>query len=158
MHAEALSPHLPAAYPSVIGVAASNTSRERSCFSNWADVSAPGGEGGLGEVPDLSTDELFDTIPSSCAPVSNECKGNCPNALISMSTSSPTGYAYWTGTSFSTPLVSGLAALIFDAGVSENLCGTDWVSPNAVFEAIRCGAPTPDGVINVPATLFRCLP
>jgi subtilisin family serine protease len=145
------SPQLPAAYPSVIGVAASNAQRERSCFSNWGDVLAPGG------------DDAWPTCRSaSPEPTSPEGAGgeqeDCDSALISLSTIYPTGYAYWRGTSFSAPLVSGLAALVLDAGASERICGTDWVSPNRVFEAIRCGAPTGDGVINVPATLFRCIP
>lgn len=137
-----LAPHLPAAYPSVIGVAGNNIRRERACFSNWGDVYAPSGDGG----PD---GEL------TCGSVVASCQGDCQWGVVSLSpTSSTTGYAYWSGTSFAAPLVSGLAALTMDKGGSQK----HWVEPNDVFSAIRCGAPTGDGVINVPATLFRCLP
>lgn len=140
---EVLPMQLPAEYPFVIGVAASNIYRERACFSNWGDVFAPGGDGGPDEVQGLS-----------CVSKVNECSGECDEAVISLVQHVDEGYGYWTGTSFSAPLVSGLAALVLDAGTS----GSIWVSPRQVFEAIRCGALTPDGVINMPASLFRCLP
>src|SRR3990170_3043844 len=133
---------LPAAYPFVIGVAASNDLRGRACFSNWGDVSAPGGDGGPNEEYSLA-----------CAPQQNLCQGDCRQAVISLAHGADSGYAYWSGTSFSTPLVSGLAALVMESGASS----LAWISPNEVFNAIRCGAPTPDGVINMPATLSRCV-
>ncbi len=152
---QVLSPQIPAQYPFVIGVAASNAMRERSCFSNWGDVAAPGGDGGLN--PQLAKD--FEELAGlDCAPTANLCSGDCKDALISLVQDPQPGYAYWTGTSFSTPLVSGLAALVIDAAKSRAGCGPCNVSPNLVFDAIRCGSSTPDGVINVPATLYRCLP
>jgi hypothetical protein len=141
-----LPPQIPARYPFVIGVAGSNVYRERACFSNWGDVSAPGG------------DARSDEMPGPCEPKAIECSGDCDEAVISLVRPPDMDYAYWRGTSFSAPLVSGLAALVLDAGASKTICGTTWVSPDQVFEAIRCGAPTPDGVISVPATLYRCLP
>jgi subtilisin family serine protease len=144
-----LSPHFPAAYPYVIGVSASNAERERACFSNWGDVAAPGG-GGWG--PNCKYEPQAETTD-----IEGESKV-CDNVLISLSLASETGYAYWQGTSFSTPLVSGLAALVLDAGASDCICGPKWVHPDEVFGAIRCGAPTPDGVVSVPDTLFRCMP
>lgn len=158
-----LPPQIPAKYPFVIGVAGSNIYRERACFSNWGDVSAPGGDGG----PD---DEKPLEFP--CVPKHGACKGVCDQAPISLvwnlpdhvqasPASSRPYYTYWSGTSFSAPLVSGLAALVLDAGASRSICPLappDWVHPDRVHEAIRCGASTGDGVINMPATLFRCLP
>jgi hypothetical protein len=160
------SPHFPAAYPSVIGVAANNIRRERACFSNWGDVSAPGGNGGLNE--ELS-DELKNGMPESefkgidvdCLPMHAKCVGECDDAVISLMQFRHEGYAYWSGTSFSAPLASGLAALVLDAGASRTICPClppKWVPPDRVLEAIRCGTCTGDGVINVPATLFRCMP
>jgi hypothetical protein len=160
------SPHFPAAFPSVIGVAANNIRRERACFSNWGDVSAPGGNGGLNE--ELS-DELKDRMPESefkkidvgCLPTHAKCVGECDDAVISLMQFRHEGYAYWSGTSFAAPLASGLAALVLDAGASKTICPClpqKWVPPDRVLEAIRCGTCTGDGVINVPATLFRCMP
>jgi len=150
-----LPPQIPARYPFVIGVAGSNVYRERACFSNWGDVSAPSGDSPSEEGPGYCKREVL-----------AECSGDCDEAVISLalSPSAPgdaTRYAYWRGTSFSAPLVSGLAALVLDAGASRSTCpliSPTWVHPDRVIEAIRCGASTGDGVINMPATLFRCMP
>jgi subtilisin family serine protease len=145
-------PQIPARYPFVIGVGGSNVYRERACFSNWGDVSAPSG------------DARSDGMPGPCERRDVECSsGDCDGSVISLvwSPDSDEDYAYWRGTSFSAPLVSGLAALVFDAGASKTTCPLmppAWVPPDQVSEAIRCGASTGDGVINMPATLFRCMP
>jgi hypothetical protein len=135
-------PQLPAAFPSVIGVAGTNISRTRSCFSNWGDVSAPAGEGGPN--PALMR-ELEDKYPgvytgSDCLPVTDSCTGECPVGLIGLTWDAPDKgeYAYWSGTSFAAPLVSGLAVQVVDASEAT---GTP-APPDAVFAAIRCGAPT----------------
>ena len=148
--ARPLGPDLPAAYPFVIGVAGSNADRQRSCFSNWGNVSAPAGEGAPGEVPVVSGTEII-SVTTSCA-VSFE------TPLISVVTNNtgrfPNRYATWNGTSFATPLVSGLAALVLDAGAQQ---GTSWMQPRDVARAIKCGAAAYEGVINVPITLMRCM-
>ena len=135
-----LPPQLPAAYPFVIGVAGSNADRQRACFSNWGDVSAPAGDG----------------APQTCANNVQTCTGNCASALISLvdlRSDYPSGYAYWSGTSFATPLVTGLAALTLEAGSHASA----WLSPDQAAQAIHCGTATGDGVIYVPTTVIRCI-
>jgi hypothetical protein len=162
-----LSPHYPAQYPSVIGVSASNALRQRSCFSNWGDVAAPGGDGGPASLLAEQDLGLLDEYPElqglECVPLSSTCAGDCSQALISLvynqeAAGQEYGYSYWQGTSFSTPLVSGAAALLLDASSHSSGGGQTWLSPDQVFAALRCSAPTPDGVINIPASLYRCLP
>jgi hypothetical protein len=155
---KALPMHVPADYPFVVGVSASNISRQRACFSNAGDVAAPGGDG----APD---DKYPDRFP--CTPQLSECSGDCEWGVISLALepvqSTPitdlarpsVRYVYWSGTSFSTPLVSGLAALALDA---SHEAGGSYAAPDQIFAAIRCGALAPDGIISVPATLERCLP
>ena len=63
-----LSPHLPAAYPSVIGVAGTNIKRERSCFSNWGDVSAPAGDGVYDEELKKEVKEKEGIETTACRP------------------------------------------------------------------------------------------
>jgi subtilisin family serine protease len=130
---------VPAGWDSSLGVAASNCSKRLSCFSNAGEVNAPGGEGGK--------------LPDGCESMLDECSEDCEYGLISLSLASNWGYTYWTGTSFSAPLVSGLAATVLDRGADES----GWLTPDQVREAIVCGAGN-SGVVNVPGTLEDCMP
>lgn len=127
---------IPAAYSFVVGVAASDVGRERGCFSNIGDVAAPGGDGEAGrqascEIPD--------------------CLANPELCLISLALNSRTGYAYWVGTSFAAPLVSGQAALLLEAAqlplpnVIGGIRGTTCLSPDPTL---------PHGIIYLPRALL----
>jgi hypothetical protein len=70
---------------------------------------------------------------------------------------SPTGYAHAAGTSFSAPLISGLAALIFEAGAGHGPGGTRWVSSDVIYESIEQSAVEHDGVIHVPTAIQKAL-
>lgn len=125
--------NIPAAYDSVLGVAASNKKGERACFSNKGDVAAPGGEG--------------DTSNGGCGLVRGS---GYEDALIGLVWhTAESHYAYWTGTSFAAPLVSGLAALLLQKGVPAS----------EVYDKIKNSAvrvPDPAlgaGIINVTQSL-----
>lgn len=149
-----LPPQIPAAYDFAIGVAANNVEREWACFSNAGEVTAPGGDGGPVD-------------PERCASVVHECSGDCAAGVISLVLASPQGadywptdYAYWSGTSFSAPLVSGLSALLLQVGVPPyaDTPGRQEV-PLSVFDTVRnCSARPPNGVISIPATFTDCIP
>lgn len=123
----------PAGYEFVVGVAASNFNGGRGCFSNEGDVAAPGGNG-----------EPTCDIP--------KCEqGNFSACLVSLVWHGETNYAYWVGTSFATPLVSGQAALLLDAGTpAADVRGK--IAGNAV-KTRAYEAPLGDGIINIPASL-----
>lgn len=124
---------IPAAYPFVVGVAASNQKGLRACYANAGDIAAPGGDGApaAGGSP-------------ACTPSHAACptdRPDCPYGVISLTRS---GYAYWVGSSFAAPMVSGAAALWLEAGAA----------PETLFAAFKTSGPQPDlglGVINLAA-------
>lgn len=73
---------------SVIGVSASSALRQRSCFSNWSDVAAPGGDGGPASILAEQDPELLDEYPElqdlDCAPLTSTCSGDCSQGLLSL--------------------------------------------------------------------------
>lgn len=173
-----LLPQLPAAFPFVIGVAGSNIDGARACFSNLGALDdeetevANSGAGGVsapsGDFTSVVDSDLCDTRDLE------ECPVDCSWAVIGPARPQPAGgasqveegdfrYAYWRGTSFSAPLVSGLAARVFDAGVSEDddvsQSEEAWRLATRVIGAIDCGASTGDfpmaaqRVISMPLTL-----
>ena len=123
----------PGVFPEVVAVAASNFGGKPSCFSSPGDVLAPGGDGIGG--PSCKRPEL----------------ATCPRCwLISLAVQSgdnPMGYAYGIGTSFSAPLVSGLAALVLDTATEGG------VSTGKVVARIKSSAASNDGIIHVPTAL-----
>lgn len=146
-------PNLPARWITSLGVAATNPEDQRACFSNQGRLAAPGGDGRGGK-----------DSGDGCKPRNADCQdANCPMAVIGPILQPPytndnnTAYIFWSGSSFSTPLVSGLAALTWQAGGGS-------LSAEQVEQSILCGCtPTSDpylgrGVINIRRTLMECLP
>lgn len=127
--------NIPAAYDTVIGVAASNRMNERACFSNKGDVAAPGGDG--------------DTNNGGCETTSDSDHKDALIGLVQHTAESH--YAYWTGTSFATPLVSGLAALLLQKGVPA-----DEVYDKIKNSAVQVSDPALGaGIINVTKSLVQ---
>jgi subtilisin family serine protease len=138
-----LPPQVPARWPEVIGVGASNlpSSEElpaSACYSNQGDVYAPGGDG-----------------DGHCTPQLQQCVAqpgpDCPYGLITLVTDPNSGppavgsttqpaYAYWVGTSFSTPLVTGLVALYLQNG-----------NPHAMAASLQdaCQAGVKPGMVSI---------
>jgi len=126
----------------LIGIGASTKQSDRACFSNTGEVAAPGGDGGV--------------RPQLCQQLITACEGDCEYGLLSLSISSPTGYTYWNGTSFSAPLVSGQVAFLLDRGVSPNN-----VKPCILRTARQnpmANAGTGLAIVDVQSSLDECAP
>lgn len=155
-----LPPQYPAAFPTVVGVSASSKDPRQSCYANNGDLMAPGGNGNFGDV-DL--DGIIDATPTPsaeaedvCLPTHSACTAEGPNCgfgVVSYTWKEPSrGFAYWVGTSFATPLVSGLAANIIEAGENESLD----LEPGDVRDLLDCSVGTSSVVDAVKA--IDCLP
>lgn len=128
-----LPSQIPAAYGLVLGVEASNQTAARSCYSNEGDVLAPGGDG-----------------DASCEPAHLTCdveSANCEFGVISYALIATRGFAYWVGTSFATPLLSGMTADVIQAQGGP--------PPGAVRDTVFCSA-LATGVIDADAALNAC--
>ena len=132
---------LPAMFPArwdfVLGVAASDSKKQRACFSNRGDVLAPGGAG-----------------LKHCLPPVGRCHDDdCPYTIISLNVASYTGYGYGIGTSFAAPLAAGLAARL-QAQLEEIATGVPLDQPGARSKAVltlmKKAAQANDGVIQAP--------
>ena len=134
---------LPAAYEYVIGVAASDIENQPTCYSNQGDVVAPGG----GAEPDLTEDPPRCLAQADLCPLNPEAPGQCDYGLISLATTSGTKYAYWVGTSFATPLVSGVAALAYEGDSQAQVYGD-------IFNGVQpIGTNFGPGIVNVANSL-----
>lgn len=130
---------LPGGMSGVIGVSASNSDLRRACFSNGGEVGAPGGDGRTNNG-DEECKPLVDLTNTLIGPV----------VLQDFSDPSRISFHKWAGTSFATPLVSGLAARLLSKARGN-------ATPFEVTRCICCTAtPVSDpylgaGVINIPA-------
>ena len=136
----------PANFDGVVGVAATNIQGAPSCFTNAGQLSAPGGDGDTGGGL---------CQPKQITAICADQGGQCEWALISTVNPAtyPSGYAYWIGTSFSTPLVAGVAARVM-AETSSTL-------PDQVEATLMCaatGTVQPLGVSDVNAPTGAGIP
>ena len=127
------APEIPASDSAVIGVLAMNQQRNRGCFSNSGDTDAPGGDGitldmirAVGTPVDMLEKKAYSGGYTNCVVPGKvteqmatndeywcEVVDNSP-CLVGLGldpATENTTYLYWVGTSFATPLVSGMEAL-----------------------------------------------
>jgi Subtilase family len=138
--------NFPANWGTVLGVTASNMNNEQSCYANNGDIAAPGGDGRSADDPE-----------DICEPKLDACSSpDCPFAVIgyvhpeTLDNGATETRQFWVGSSFATPMVSGLAALLRQ--IDPNLTAAE------IRQAIICGTLEPKTpqqvrVINVERTL-----
>jgi len=140
----------------VVGVAASNSNMEevqRSCYSNRGDVAAPGGNGGDGfdeqgnPVSCVARASTWMETPEPCNAMINCGYGVVGLSVPTRENNFPIGL--WSGTSFSTPLVTGLAALVLKANDIPNIKVNCVIERGATSSDEALGA----GIINISESL-----
>jgi serine protease len=130
----------PAGYPHVLGVGATGPNDQVAFYSNWGpgvDVVAPGGGGSefyCGFAVDILTATLPPASPCPGAP-STSMDPNC--ACSYDLTPTTTLYVAEAGTSFSAPIVSGLAAVLLGVDPAR--------TPDQVATLIEATADQPQG-------------
>lgn len=123
--------NVPAAYSFALGVQSTNMKQAKSCYSNVGEIGAPGGDGG---------------IAPNCEPQLQLCNAAepCDYGLVSLVSlkSNTVGFAYWVGSSFAAPLVSGVAADALENGVTYD----------KVINGLQSSAAT-SGVVDAPSAI-----
>lgn len=151
--------HLPAAYPPVIGVGASNAQGGIACFSKYQKSSGLGvvAPGGDALVAGLTTQQADTQKPEAtgpeCRPVEaiKSCPVNTKNCEYTLTgvifdpQKNKYQYAYWMGTSFAAPIVSGLIALELQSGKTlEEIHSALTIPTGRVEDPSLSGTPTPE--------------
>jgi subtilisin family serine protease len=134
-----LRSQIPGRYPEVISVAASTSKGEKANFSNHGNLMAPGGGKA---APDQENDDIAKKGMSQ-----SELEEFAVISIVPKIDSTDTGFAYWQGTSFATPLVTGVAALMLE----KCLRSGDTLEPKEIKDLML--QHSRDGVINVLTTL-----
>lgn len=154
---------IPAGFSNVLGVSSNNIEMSRSCFSNYGDVAAPGGEG-KGESCEMN---LFELCAAMLSKGEIETIGACPYAVISIISHNPAlnsgiypspGFGYWAGTSMSSPMVSGLVALVFEKCVGITPAQVRAMIKPIVSPNVSIPVGLGQGVINVAQTISAMCP
>jgi hypothetical protein len=150
-------PRWPARYDQVLGVGAVNAATTPAEFSNRGDVeSLVNGVavyGGQAKRPTASDPPRIDLTPAANGGQVDAVAGIYSAETFAMHQNDPqkndSGWAYWSGTSFATPVISAIAADIW--------AESPGLSPWQVMEKVRLGladslgpATDPDGPLDCP--------
>ncbi|HWE60962.1 MAG TPA: S8/S53 family peptidase [Chloroflexota bacterium] len=160
-------PRLPADYPGVLCVVATDREGRRAAYSNEGEIPVTGhcvaAYGGQGELVDrmvgAKREGTIAVVPPGADPrdgmVGVFCSSDFKTADGPQANTS--GWAYWSGTSFAAPLVSALAANILAQNEldRQNDPGIPRLTPHAVIDRIvDLGTPPSDPTLLGPRLRF----
>ena len=160
-------PRLPADYPGVLCVVATDKEGKRAAYSNKGEmpvtghcVAAYGGQGEMVERMVGATPEgKIAVVPPGADPRDGMVGVFCGNHIKTASGPQPntSGWAYWSGTSFATPLVSALAANILAQNELDRQSNPSMprLTPHGVIQHIvGLGTPPSDPTLLCPYLHF----
>jgi len=160
-------PRLPADYPGVLCVVATDKHGRRAAYSNEGDIPAMGNcvaaYGGQGEMVDRMVGATpkgkIAVVPPGADPRDGMVGVFCSHHFKTADGPQPnaSGWAYWSGTSFATPLVSALAATILAQNELDRQSNPSiaTLTPAAVVQLIvGMGTPPSDATLFCPVLPF----
>ena len=160
-------PRLPADYPGVLCVVATDKHGRRAAYSNEGEIPATGNcvaaYGGQGELVDrmvgATPEGKISVVPPGADPRDGMVGVFCSNHFKTADGPQPnaSGWAYWSGTSFATPLVSALAATILAQNELDRRSNPSVarLTPAAVVQHIvGMGTPPSDATLFCPYLPF----
>ena len=160
-------PRLPADYPGVLCVVATDMQGRRAAYSNEGVIPATGNcvaaYGGQGEMVDrrvgATPEGKIAVVPPGADPRDGMVGVFCSNHFKIADGPQPNtcGWAYWSGTSFATPLVSALAATILAQNELDRQSNLSIarLTPGAVAQHIvGLGTPPSDATLFCPYLPF----
>ena len=140
-------PRLPARHESVLSVAAVDMTRQPAGFSNRGD--APGFGNGLAVLGGNAA-----LAGGGGPPQISRGGDGQPDAVVGIFSAdelplgagkNETGWAYWVGTSFATPIISAIAARVW--------CVNPHLTPDEVKAAVHAFATSPEGALDCSAVI-----
>lgn len=160
-------PRLPADYPGVLCVVATDKKGTRAAYSNEGEIPANGNcvaaYGGQGEMVDrmvgATPEGKIAVVPPGADPRDGMVGVFCSHHFQTADGPQPnaSGWAYWSGTSFATPLVSALAATILAQNELDRRSDPSIarLTPGGVIQHIvGLGTPPSDATLFCPVLPF----
>jgi subtilisin family serine protease len=168
IYARPPQPRVPADYPGVLCVVAADREGKRASYSNEGEIPATGScvaaYGGQGKLVNQMVGDTVrgkvPVVPPGTDPRDGVVGVYCSDTMQTVDglKQNDCGWAYWSGTSFATPMVSALAANILAQNERDRQADPSVarLTPHAVIgHIVGMGAASPDSTLHCPLLRFE---